>query len=237
MSTLTEPIGQAFNEVMASFNTGRAITFLKSGKFSSLHYKSVLREIYHYTKEDPQMQSLATVYFRGDDRAMIKAFLRHALSEVGHDQLALQDLRVLGETPSDIRTENPLPSTVAFTAYGFYTITHQNPISYIGYLYFLEHMPTEHGQVFSDALLGAGIPESAMTFLIEHQKADVGHNALMRRYLENLVHDKYDVDAVIYAIRTAGHLYADMLWGAIVRAEHTVGYGTNWVEDARIIKR
>ena len=230
----TESMHAAFTEVMKAFNSSFAIKFLESGKFSITHYKSVLREIYHYTKENPQLQTLAAVRFRGSDRHLVKMFLRHAVSEVGHDLAALADLEALGERSQQVNIENPLPATIALTAYPFYEIGYRNPIAYLGYLFFLEHMPTEHGATYARALQGAGVPDTAMGFLKEHMHADVGHNKLMKQYLDQLLHDQRDADAAIYAMQVTSQLYANMLRACIERADVPVNYGTCWVEVARL---
>ena len=228
-----QSVRAAFDDVMAVFNTSPAIHFLQSGNFTVAHYKSVLREIYHYTKEDPQLQALAAVYFRGSDRHMVKLFLRHAISEVGHDLAALGDLEALGESPQGVYIENPLPATTALTAFPFYWIHYQNPIGYLGYLYFLEHMPTQHGAIYANALMGAGVPDAAMGFLKEHMHADVGHNKLMDKYLEQLLHDQKDADAVIYVMQVTAELYANMLSACVRRAETPMHYGQSWDELSR----
>ncbi|MGQ0696961.1 MAG: iron-containing redox enzyme family protein [Panacagrimonas sp.] len=224
----------AFDTAMDRFNNSHAIRFLHSGEFSVAHYKSVLREFYHYTKEDPQMQALAAVYFRGSDRQMVKPFLRHAISEVGHDQYALDDLAALGGDIVEIPGQNPLPATIALTAFPFYQIQYQNPIGYLGYLYFLEHMPTLHGATYARALAVAGVPETAMGFLKEHMTVDMGHTRLMDQYLEVLVHDEADLAAVVYAIQVTAQLYAEMLWSAIGDADKTAAFGESWPELKRL---
>ncbi len=229
-----ESIHAAFAEVMKVFNASPAIRFLQSGEFRLDHYKSVLREIYHYTKEDPQVQSLAAVHFRGSDRQSVKLFLRHAISEVGHDLLALDDFAALGGDREQVITENPLPATKALTAFPFYWVTYQNPVGYLGGLYFLEHMPTQHGALYVKALGEAGVPEAAMSFLSEHVQVDVAHNRLMTQYLSDLVHNQQDVDAVIYVMCVTGELYANMLWSAVQRVEQLVATGTDWEEMARL---
>lgn len=232
--TPVESIHAAFAEVMKVFNQSPAIRFLQTDSFRADHYKSVLREIYHYTKEDPQLQGLAAVYFRGSDRHSVKLFLRHAISEVGHDLMALEDLKALGEDPSSVSTENPLPATIALTSFPFYWVNFQNAVGYLGYLYFLEHMPTQHGAIYASALARTGIPEAATAFLREHMHADVGHNRLMTQYLERLIHDQKDADSVIYVMRVTAELYANMLWSAVQRVDSPVAFGTAWPEVARL---
>jgi hypothetical protein len=148
-----------FATTMAEFNASKAVGLLNSGKVTRAHYSAILKEIYHYSKEDPQIQALAAVHLRGNDRELVRMFLKHAVSEVGHDQMALRDLEVLGEDISLIPDSNPLPATIALTAYPFYQISYHNPIGYLGYLYFLEFMPTQAGAGYRAALIHAGIPE------------------------------------------------------------------------------
>lgn len=197
------------------------------------HYKAVLREIYHYSKEDPQIQALASVYFRGDDRATVKMFLKHATSEIGHDLMALEDLKSLGEDVTAIPTSLPLPTTIALTAFPFYQIQYHNPIGYLGYLYFLEYMPTQAGAGYMAALKAAGVPDNAMTFLHEHMTVDVAHNNLMQEYLRRLVRTQSDASAVAYGIRVTGYLYGEMLAGAIRSVEDQFRVYPNFAEIDR----
>ena len=86
------------------------------------HYKSYLEQTYHYTKNNPQIQALATVYFRGKDRDFVKLFYKHAISEVGHDLMALQDLETLGGDATVVKKQYPLPSTIALNSFVFWQI-------------------------------------------------------------------------------------------------------------------
>lgn len=207
---------------------------LLKGQWNVFYYKSFLREVYHYSKEDPQIQALASVYFRGADRQQVKPFFRHAISEIGHDLMALEDLRKLGEDISLIPETRPLPATIAFTAFPFYQINYDNPIGYLGYLYFLEYMPTHYGQQYAEGFIRCGVPKEALGFLHEHTTVDLTHNQFMENYLEALVHDESDLKAVIYAMQVTGELYAQMIWAAIQRVESGIDYGTISYETKRI---
>ena len=97
---IMDPVGEiagAFETTIERFNASSPLVKLQRGEFGIHHYKSILREVFHYTREDPQMQSLVTVYFRGEDRDTVKLFLKHATSEIGHEYLALKDLESLGQ--------------------------------------------------------------------------------------------------------------------------------------------
>src|ERR1700756_5057001 len=99
---------------------------LFNGDITTDHYASYLRETYFYTRDNPQIQAVATAWLRGPDRQAVKAFLRHALSEVGHDGLALADLMTLGRDVSSIPDEQPLPFTAALISFPFYAIQYRS---------------------------------------------------------------------------------------------------------------
>lgn len=212
-------IADAFEVSLESFMKSKTICLLAEGSLTLSQYKSILREIYYYVREDPQIQVLMTVYLRGCNRRGVKALLQHAISEVNHEQLALNDLMALGEDVSQVATSRPLPTTMGLIAFAFYQIIFRNPIGHLGYLYFLEFLPTAVGNTFSDMLRSNGVPEGATSFLLEHTEADVGHNKLMEKHIIDLVQTQEDCNAVVHAVQTTAVLYAALLDGAIEQTD------------------
>lgn len=219
-----------FEDARNDFIKCNAISKLASGDLTIPEYRSVLRQIFHHTRENPQLQALATVYFRGRQRDMVRPFLAHASSEIGHDQLALNDFVSLGGDPKHVEYENPHPATSALLAYGFYQIYNLNPLGYLGYLFFLEFNGTANGEPFMDSLRNIGVPDSAMTFLRDHAEIDIGHNKLMEKYVSHMIHSQEDYDAIAYAMKTTGYLYGIMLDAAVANADNSVHFGWNWEE-------
>jgi len=170
------------------------------------------------------------VYFRGHQRNLVRTFFSHAASEIGHDQLALNDLVTLGGQAEDIPYQNPLPATTALLSYGFYQIYNLNPLGYLGYLFFLEFNGTSSGAALMDGLRGIGVPETAMTFLRDHAEIDIGHNKLMEKYVAELVKTDSDLDCITYAMKTTGYLYAQMVSAAVADAHMPMDVGWNWQE-------
>jgi pyrroloquinoline quinone (PQQ) biosynthesis protein C len=189
--------------------------------------------VYYYTRENPQIQALASVYFRGHDREFGRMFFNHAISETGHDKMALNDLEALGENIDNIPFENPLPSTIALSSFAFYQIYNRNSIGYLGYLFFLEFLPTSEGASYMGRLQAAGIPRAAMSFLEEHASVDVHHNKLMEKYAERLIQSQADFDAVAYAMRVTGKLYSDMLLNAFEQVDNPKNWGVDNDEAER----
>jgi pyrroloquinoline quinone (PQQ) biosynthesis protein C len=221
---------ERFEPVLANFHRSSAISALREGAMTPAEYRSILRQIFHHTRENPQLQALATVYFRGRQRDMIRSFYAHAASEIGHDQLALNDFVTLGGDATDVPYENPLPATTALLAYGFYQIYNLNPLGYLGYLYFLEFMPTATGEGLMNSLSKIGVPRNAMSFLRDHTEIDVGHNKMMQKYVSGLVRSDADLDCVAYAMKSTGYLYSEMLAQAREDAQTNSEKGWNWEE-------
>ncbi len=124
---------------------------------------------------------------------MIKTLLKHAVSEAGHDDLAVADLATMGEDVSRIGTERGLPATVTLVAFMHYQLEHQNPIGFLGYLFHLELTPTAIGPSLMHSLQSAGIPDNALSFIRDHAEIDIGHNSLMERYVTELVQTEEDI--------------------------------------------
>ena len=227
---MMQELRDRFQPTLDAFLHSPSMVALYSGEMTMPQYRAILRQIFHHTRENPQLQALATVYFRGRQRDMVRPFFAHAASEVGHDQLALNDFATLGGDPSNVPYENPLPATSALLAYGFYQIYNLNPLGYLGYLFFLEFTPTSSGEDMMEHLRISGIPENAMTFLRDHTEIDVGHNKMMEQYVAKMVQRDADIDAIDYAMKTTAHLYEQMLSQAMKYAEHPMDTGWNWEE-------
>ncbi|MEO1252732.1 MAG: iron-containing redox enzyme family protein [Pseudomonadota bacterium] len=224
------PLKDKFEPILTEFLQTRPVQAVLGGDMTVAQYRSIMRQVFHHTRENPQLQALATVYFRGRDRDMVRPFFKHAASEIGHDQLALNDFTTLGGDPTTVPYENPLPATTALLAYGFYQIYNLNPLGYLGYLFFLEFTPVQTGEGMMARLRDLGVPDNAMTFLRDHTEIDVGHTKLMEKYAATLIKDDRDVDCVAYAIKTTGHLYAEMMSSAMDAADKAIDTGWNWEE-------
>lgn len=228
--SIINALSDKFDTVLQDFFGTEPMAHVASGKMQRDEYRSFVRQVYYYVRENPQLQALATVYFRGEQRDLVRPFYQHATSEIGHEQLALNDFVELGGDAEHVPYRNPLPATTALTAFAFYQIYNRNPLGYLGYLYFLEFVPTRSGGVIAAHLDNIGVPQSAMTFLRDHMEIDVAHNRLMERYVESLLKTDADFDSVVYAMQTTAHLYSQMIDASIKDAWAETDTGWNWEE-------
>lgn len=160
---------------------------LAAGDLGLSHYKGFLIETYHNAGLNPQLQAYASLYIRGRPRDTFKKFFQHAISEIGHDLLALADLEIVGVPSEEVLASRPLPETSAFFANAVYNIQRRGAVSYLAYLFHLEYTPTKNGPQIMALLSSKGVPASAMTFLEEHSTVDFNHLKLMKGYMDNIV--------------------------------------------------
>ncbi|MCX6607727.1 MAG: hypothetical protein NTV52_29655 [Acidobacteria bacterium] len=69
-----ERLKQEFAAVSAEFNESPAMKRFASGQMGVSHYKEILKQVYFHTRENPQIQALASVHFRGSDRDLVRMF-------------------------------------------------------------------------------------------------------------------------------------------------------------------
>ena len=224
-------VTQAFDNALSTFLASDAIQHLLARKLTVEEYGRILREIYFYTRENPQLQAALTLKLTGRGRSIVKPMLRHSASEIGHDQLALDDLKTIGQFSTDIVNQRPRPTTNPMIAWPHYAIAMRRPAAYLAHIYFLEHMPTTAGAQFAGALLECGIPKDALTFLEEHVAVDVSHNKLMELYLNETLLDEADYLDFEYGLHVTSNHYAAMLAGAIWGEERHSGCVLDPVES------
>lgn len=188
---------------------------LEESAFTRADYIAFLRESYHNVTHNTKKMALFQAHMASDLPQLERRFLKHAAMEVGHDIMALDDLRVLGVDPAAVRSARPAPETEALTGFIVFQIQHRNPYAYLGYLYHLEALPTTAGEMAMKALLHAGIPKEAMTFLQEHTEADTAHMKLNNDYVEGFIRNDSDFEALLYGMRGSARLHGIMLDAAL----------------------
>jgi len=188
---------------------------LASGRLEIKHYKAYLRETYHNAAQNPRSMALFMAHVDTGLRPLEAKFMRHTAMEMGHDELALDDLRTLGEDAEAVRSGRPLPTTEALAGFIVFQIQHRNPFAYLGYLYHLEALPVRMGDGAIGSLAAMGVPAEALSFLREHAEADPVHSRWNREYLDGFVRSGNDLDALLYGMRGSCELHGVMFQGIL----------------------
>lgn len=183
---------------------------LGSGALELRHYKGFLRESYHNTRQNPSTMAMFAAHVKCDDPKLKAKFLKHTAMELGHDEMALDDLRALGEEVDSIRNGRPMIAAEAMTGFIMLQIQHRNPLAFLGYIYHLEALPVHIGATAMGALGNMGIPANAFSFLREHTEADPVHVKWNQEYIKGFIKSSSDFDAVVYGMRGTAELHGMM---------------------------
>lgn len=202
----------------ARLRQGEFFRLLESKRLGPAQYRAFLAQSYHNTKENPKLMALFFAHLRTEDTALANRVLKHAAAENGHHELALADYVAAGGSADDLVGSRPLPASDALTGFMVLHIQHRNPLAFLGYLYFLETLPIHAGKTVVGALLAAGVPADAMTFLTEHAEADIVHTKWGKEYLRRFASAEADQEAVLYGLRATAELYATMLQSVLDRS-------------------
>jgi hypothetical protein len=213
-----ERIKKEWREIFSKSLESNSYQKVLKGTITKIEYAEILKQFYFYTATNPQVQALVAVYFKGQQRGQVKGFFRHAISEIGHDQMALNDIQAMGLDIDFVGKEYPLSQTQALIAHPFYLAQFGNPVAYLGYLFHLEFTPTTIGKDAMEGLLKAGIPIEALSFLHEHATVDEIHNKFMEDYVANLVCTEKDFQDVIVSMRDTAYYHTKMMDDAIEMA-------------------
>lgn len=175
----------------------------------------------HLARFNPQLQAYCTMYFKGKDEEIVKSFLKHAISEIDHDKLAYKDASICGIPDTKGANSQPLSGTIALRALPLYLIQFESPISYLGYLFVLEFLPTSMGELLMGHILKNNIPKNATSFLKDHGSIDIHHNKLMEEYVELLVDSDEKLSILIKSMEYTSDLYIEMINGVLKKYNKT----------------
>jgi pyrroloquinoline quinone (PQQ) biosynthesis protein C len=193
---------------------------LKDGTLKRDHYARFLVEIYHYVKHSTRLLAVAAGRLGPERQRLFARFVEHMAEEAGHDQWALNDLKTLGVDPARVVQSTPLPATDAMVGFQYFAIEHLGPISILGYIYALETLgsgtATQVGETLKRVL---GIGDDALTFLLAHGEADVGHVEKLKTFVRAEAETAADRALVQRTAICTYHLYESMMDGIWTAAE------------------
>ena len=154
------------------------------------HYVRYLTNVWHYAQHSACVIGMAGANcVRRQHTELADYLLHHAREELGHEQWALDDLRALGEDPSEVVHTRPVPACAAMVGFEYYTAMHANPVGLFGWLYVLEAIGDDLGHIFGDRMAEAFDAPDCVKFLKGHGDADEQHTRDLTQQITNNVRD------------------------------------------------
>ncbi|MDP1823665.1 MAG: iron-containing redox enzyme family protein [Archangium sp.] len=173
-----------------------------------------LCEVYNTVKHSAITQALVVQHLANPTSTSIrymKYCLNHALEEVGHEQMALHDLRSLGVDITNETMPRPTIATEAFTGYVYRLATTGNPVQRLGYSYWAENCYTYFAPIAMAIVQNMKLEAKNLTFFVQHGEIDKKHADEVKKIIADVVSTQADKDAILTALRGTIRLQGGML--------------------------
>lgn len=144
-------------------------------------YQLLMAQVYHYTKHNAASQAVAAFNLHSSASNLQPFVYRHALDEVGHENMVLHDLNSIGILDQALIDQGPLPPTDALIEYLYGASVRHGAIARLGYSFWAE----DAYQYIDDSLVGTirrdlDLADENMTFFVAHSRIDEKHSAQVR---------------------------------------------------------
>ena len=146
-------------------------------------YCNYLAQSFYYIRHSTKTLALAAGHLNFEDSKIFKRMVKHIGEELNHEMLCSKDLKALGKTVEDY-TETP--ETQALYQSQYYKIQHENPLSYLGYVYVLESSCCMIVPKILREKLEPNYPRESYNFLKVHADEDPGHLTQLQEVLASL---------------------------------------------------
>lgn len=208
LANLKEKLNQTMESLAGGPNLEKVMT---PGFADKRLYAIYLTETYHYTKHNARNQALIATRPENIDPRYMKFCLRHAEEEVGHELMALHDLKAMGYSVEEKTLPTALNATQALIGYLYFIAEKGHPLARLGYSFWAERS-YDYIRPMLNLISGPlGIEKKAMTFFNEHSEIDVNHAKQVDEVIERFVKTPEEWAAVESCMVTSLTLTARML--------------------------
>lgn len=134
-------------------------------------YQLYLKQTYFYVSHSTKLLALMMGHIPPEQNQIAQRIIHHLSEENHHEKLASNDVKNLKEKISE---SDELLSTKNFYQINYYHIQHLHPLSFFGYIIFLEVLAAQIGPKLLIELK-KHYPEKCLTFLKVHSEEDPSH--------------------------------------------------------------
>lgn len=199
-----------WTSLLAQSELARAI---REGKINRTLYAIYMIETFHYTAHNARNQALVGV--RDNSNPVYTKFcFEHASEEVGHEKMALHDLKSMGGfSDADLTIPRPLAETESLIAYLYWISVTGNPLQRLGYSYWAENCYQYINPLIDKLRSTLSLDPSQLTFFIAHSDIDSKHFDEIKTVIRRVCKSQQDLDDIAYVMEVTLALTGKMLDG------------------------
>ncbi|MCE2028728.1 iron-containing redox enzyme family protein [Sessilibacter corallicola] len=194
-----------------SIYKGAFFTYIGENQMDKDLYASFMYELYHYTRHNSINQAVAANATSPEDRGLLKFAYKHALEELGHENMVLADLKRVGVDPDVVVESLPLPPTNALTAFIYQTALNQGAKARLGYSFWAEDCYGYIDGLLTKIRTDLQLVDKDMSFFVAHSTIDEKHSEEVEEAIAGFVHTKEEMQAVAQVADTTLYLTGKLL--------------------------
>lgn len=193
---------------------------IKAGKFWNLVmskqvdpqlYKNLMEEIYHYTKHNSINQATAAYKTLPEHRKLLRFVYKHALEELGHENMVIKDLKSANLFEEGIETRKPLPATQALISFLYQTALEKGAIPRLGYSYWAETCYDHIDGLLKKIAQDLNLHDRQMSFFVAHSEIDSKHSMEVNDTINSCVSLPEDLEEILNTAHVTLYLTGQML--------------------------
>lgn len=174
-------------------------------------YRILMEQIYHYTRHNSINQATAAYRTDPNNRKLLRFVYKHALEELGHENMVVHDLNAKGLYDPALPQRRPLASTQALIAYLYQIALESGAVARLGYSYWAESCYGHIDVILKKLAHDLELTEKQMTFFVAHSDIDAKHSAEVAEAIRDSALTDADRRAVIDVATTTLYLTGQIL--------------------------
>jgi pyrroloquinoline quinone (PQQ) biosynthesis protein C len=171
-------------------------------------YKGWVSQTYFYVQHSTRLLALSAAHCTLQEEELHKRYIAHLNEEKGHEVMAYNDLKHLGDHISNFQM---VPATALFYQNQYSMIGYQGAVAILGYVIALEGMAAMVGRKIYEKAVQAHGAKACMFWKV-HSEDDIEHIELALKQIEAL--SSQDREIVLASMKQSCMMYSEMLKSA-----------------------
>lgn len=209
MQKFFDDLDKVINEGWETIKEGRYWQYCLNNPIPKELYQTVMLQVYHYTRFNSVNQAACAYSATPEQTTLLRFVYKHALEELGHENMVIRDLESIDLLPQEI--PEPLPPTQALIAFLNDVALRKGPIARLGYSYWAEDVYDDIQPMLNKFREDLGLQDDNMTFFVAHSHIDEKHSEEVRQAMQRVVSTDKECSEILEVARTTLYLTGQLL--------------------------
>ena len=184
--------------------------------------KGIMREIhleiFHYQPHTTEAVFIAVGRMPKSDEHLLKDMILQQIEEVEHGHMSLRDYVRLGGNEEFAMATRMSPESFAVAAVKRMLAGHEDPTSYLGFMYIFEALTMQLSKAVLDVMDSRGFPRESREFIDLHAVEDIRHTDIIVNIIQTVV-ERYPerAETIEYGFDCFANVYPIPVWQAAYR--------------------